>query len=143
MPYFWVISTELETFWQDFEAKALLLVILTELEIFWHDFGANALLLVISTELSRNILTRCWGRSPTMKDKLDHKKFFPRCFFLLLDIPTELEISKSKRKHLRKNFWWSNLSFIVDILNCQESFSQNYSNRNDREELAWKSWLDK
>ena len=43
--------TELEIFYRDLEAKALLLVIPTEVEIFYPDLGAKALLLVIPTEL--------------------------------------------------------------------------------------------
>ena len=41
-----VIPTELKIVYQDFEAKAHLLVILTEREIFCQDFEAKALLLV-------------------------------------------------------------------------------------------------
>ena len=46
-----VTPTELEMFWPDFAAKALLLVTPTEQEIFWPGFAAKALLLVTPTEL--------------------------------------------------------------------------------------------
>ena len=46
-----VNPTELEIFYRDFHAKALVLVNPTELEIFYHDFHAKALVLVNSTEL--------------------------------------------------------------------------------------------
>ena len=44
-----VIPTELEIFYHDLGAKALLLVIPPELEIFYRDLEAKALLLVIPT----------------------------------------------------------------------------------------------
>ena len=51
-----VIPTKAEIFYQDFVAKALVLVIHTEAEIFYQDFVAKALLLVIPTELERKAL---------------------------------------------------------------------------------------
>ena len=44
-----VNPTELEIFWQDFVAKVLVLVNPTEVEIFWQDFAAKALVLVNPT----------------------------------------------------------------------------------------------
>ena len=45
-------------FWQDFAAKALLLVIPTELEILWQDFAAKALVWLNPTVVLRNSLTK-------------------------------------------------------------------------------------
>ena len=52
MTYFispWLRQSRLAQFYQDFAAKATVLVITTELEIFYQDFAAKALLLVPPT----------------------------------------------------------------------------------------------
>ena len=46
-----VSPTKLEIFWPDSAATALLLVTPTELELFWPDFAAKALILVTPIEL--------------------------------------------------------------------------------------------
>ena len=48
-PYFWLIL-QLEIFWKDLAAKALISVNPAELEIFYRDLEAKALLLVIPTD---------------------------------------------------------------------------------------------
>ena len=68
---------------------------------------------------TRNILTRFWGKCPTFGH-----------FYRTRNILTRFwgKSPTFGHSYRTRNFWWSNLSFIVDILNCQESFSQNYSN---------------
>ena len=73
-----VILTELEIFWQDFRAKALLLVIPAELEIFWQDFRAKVLLLVIPTKLEIYWQDLYSHKSPALGYSYSSRKFLTR-----------------------------------------------------------------